>query len=146
MADYSLQNLHDEIEADPEGLDYKFANGDWRSDSVIAGLINDPALGDVIQRSFILPNEIIEQIVIAEWRALSLEDRQYVDLLTALPSISTETGISEVRDALLAIFIAGTTTRDNLIAVVQRQGSRAEVLWGENIFVSIGDVGHSANL
>ena len=143
---YTLQELHDEIEADSEGLGYKEANGDWKGDGVIAGLINDPVNGTTIERSLISPAELIEQIVIAEWRVLVLEDRQYVDLLTALPVISTVSGATEIRDALLAIFGGGTVTRTNLIATVQRQGSRSEVLWGEDTYVSIGDVGHAANL
>ena len=53
---------------------------------------------------------------------------------------------TEVRRNLLEIFDAGTGTRDNLIDVVQRDGSRAEVLWGENIVISISQIGHAANL
>jgi len=146
MAEFSLQALHDEIEADPEGLDYKEPNGDWRGDDVIAGLINDLALGDTIQRQYVQPQEIIEQIVLADWEAASASERLYMQLLPSLPSISTVVNGTEVRNNLLTIFDAGTDTRDNLIATVQRDGSRAEVLWGENTQVTIGQAGHSANL
>jgi hypothetical protein len=112
--EFSLQALHDEIEADPEGLGYKEAGGEWKEDSVIYGLINDTALGDIIQREHISPQEIIEQIVITDLTAASEAERDYLALLPALPEISTVVNGSEVRNNLLSIFGAGTTTRTNL--------------------------------
>ena len=38
MADFTLQALHDEIEADPAALGYKEAGGEWKGDGVIADL------------------------------------------------------------------------------------------------------------
>ena len=146
MAEFSLQALHDEIEADPEGLEYKEPGGDWKGDDVIAGLMNDLVLGEIIQRQYVQPREIIEQIVLADWESASASERLYIQLLPSLTSISTVVNGTEVRNNLLAIFDVGTQTRDNLIATVQRQGSRAEALWGENTQVSIGQVGHAANL
>jgi len=145
MAEYSLQALHDEIEADPEGLGYKIG-GEWKEDAVIAGLINDPANGETIQRTNVQPKEIIEQITLVDWVAASAAERLYLQLLPALIEISTKENGTEVRTNLLDIFEAGTDTRNNLIAVVQRDGSRAEVLWGEGRTISISQVGHSANL
>jgi hypothetical protein len=143
---FTLQELHDEIETDSEGLGYKEAGGDWKSDSVIADLINDPVGGDTIERRLVTPKEIIEQITISDWDVLSTSDRLYLQLLPSLEWVSAKQGITEVRDNLLDIFTIGMVTRDNLISVIQRQGSRAEVLWGESTFVSIGNVAHSANL
>jgi len=145
MAEYTLQALHDEIEADPMAIGYK-ADAVWKGDQVIADLINDPANGAIIQREHVAPQEIIEQIAIVDWDMISASDRLYLQLIPSLETISTVTNGTEVRNNLLDIFTAGMVTRDNLIAVVQRQGSRAEVLWGENRFVTVGDVGHSANL
>jgi hypothetical protein len=145
MAEFTLQALHDEIENDPEGIGYKEGEA-WKSDAVIAGLINDPANGDIVQRSLVSPQEIIEQITIADWETISASQRQYVGLLPSLAVVSTIQNGTEVRNNLLTIFGVGTTTRDNLIAVVQRQGSRAEVLWGEGTTVSITQVAYAANL
>jgi len=143
---FTLQQLHDEIEADPESLGYKEPPGEWQSDSFIADLINDPELGDTIQRSKVSPQEIIEQITLVDWEAISAAQRLYLQLLPSLAQISTIQNGTEIRANLLAIFGAGTDTRDNLLAVVQRQGSRAEVLWGEGAYVTVGDVAHAANL
>lgn len=143
---FTLQELHDEIEADPEAIGYKEPSGEWKGDEVIADLINDPANGAVIQREFVTPAEIVEQIALEDWDVISQSDRLYLQLLPSLEIVSTVQDGTEVRTNLLDIFTAGMVTRDNLIAVVQRQGSRAEVLWGENSFVTIGDVARAANL
>lgn len=145
MADFTLQALHDEIENDPETIGYKDGSA-WKSDDVIAGLINDPTNGDTIERRNISPQEIIEQIAIADWLAIDAAERLYIQLLPSLPVISAVQDGTEVRGNLLSIFDAGTTTRDNLIAVVQKQGSRAEVLWGEGTVISVSQVAHAANL
>ena len=145
MAEFSLQALHDEIEADPLGIGYK-TNGDWKGDQVIADLINDPANGDVVQRRHINPQEVIEQIALADWETISASERLYVQLLPSLTIISAVQDGTEVRNNLLIIFGAGTTTRDNLIGVVQKDGSRAEVLWGEGTTISVSQVAYAANL
>ena len=145
MAEFSLLALKNEIETDPAEIGYKLPGGDWKGDGVIADLINDLALGDVIQRQYVQPQEIIEQIVLSDWVSASASERLYIQLLPSLSSISTVVNGTEVRNNLLEIFDAGTVTRDNLIATVQRDGSRAEVLWGENTQITIGQVGHSFN-
>lgn len=145
MTEFALQSLHDQIEADPQAIGYKEPNGDWKGDQVIADLFNDSALGAVIERSNVSAEEIIQQITIVDWRALSTGDQLYCQLLMPLGNIDT-TSATEVRAALLAIFAPGTDTRDNLIAVVERQGSPAEVVWGEGTRITAGNVGHSANL
>jgi len=145
MAEFSLQALHDEIEADPEGIGYK-TNGDWKGDQIIADLINDPANGDVVQRQYVNPQEVIEQIALADWETISASQRLYIQLLPSLTIISAVQNETEVRNNLLIIFGAATTTRDNLIGVVQKDGSRAEVLWGEGVTISISNVAYAAHL
>jgi len=146
MAQFSLQALHDEIEADPLGIGYKEQDGSWKEDQIIADLINDPANGDVVQRNHISPQEIIEQITIDDWDAITAAQRLYVSLLPSLPQVDAIQNGTEVRANLLTIFGPTTTTRANLIGVVQKDGSRAEVLWGEGTVISISQVGHAANL
>ena len=145
MAEFSLQALHDEIEADPEGIGYKI-DGDWKGDQVIADLINDPANGGVVQRQYINPQEVIEQITLADWETISASQRLYIQLLPSLTIISAVQDGTEVRNNLLTIFGAATTTRNNLIGVVQKDGSRAEMLWGEGVTISISNVAYASNL
>jgi len=146
MAEFSLQALHDEIEADPLGIGYKNGDGSWKEDRVIVDLINDPANGDVVQRNHISPEEVIEQIVIDEWDAITASQRLYIGLLPSLAEIDATENGTEVRANLLSIFGPTTTTRANLVSVVQKDGSRAEVLWGEAFAVSISNVAYAANL
>ena len=146
MAEFSLQALHDEIEADPTGIGYKEAGGAWKGDAVIADLLNDPANGAIVERQYITPQEIIEQIAITDWNVITAAERLYVALLPSLDIISAIQNGTEIRSNMLAIFDVGTITRDNLIGVVQKDGSRAEVLWGEGTAITIGQVGHAANL
>ena len=155
MSEIFLQSLYDYIEADLNGIGYKTwipPEGEieghwmWKGDQAINDLINDPANGDTIQRQAVQPQEIVEQIVLADWLAITLEKRLYIQLLMSLPTISTVADATEIRANLLAIFTPGMETLTNLIAVVQRQGSPAEVQWGENTQITNGQIGRAANL
>lgn len=142
----NLQELHDYVETDPDEIGLKESNGDWKADQVIADLLNDPVNGGLIQRSQLSPEEIIEQIAIADWNGIAAAERAYVALLPSLGIISAVQDGTEVRANLLSIFVTGTKTRDNLVSIVQRQGSPAEVQWGEGSYITAGNVGHAANL
>lgn len=149
MADFSLQALHDEIEADPEGLGYKDGAA-WKGDQEIADLLNaltGPGAA-TIMRKLIEPREIFDSIPYAEYEAYSAAKREYLDTMLELVG---GTGLVDANDAvvyanLLAVFPAGSDARANIVAKIQRTGSRAEVLWGEGTTVSVSQVGHSANL
>jgi len=148
MAEFSLQALHDEIEADPEAIGYKEAGGAWKADSVIADLINDPENGDTIMRKLIAPSEIWTSIPFAEYELYSAAKQQWLD--TALELVGGE-GVIDANDSvvynnLLAMFPGGSEARANILAKIQRQGSRAEVLWGEDKVVTVLEVAYAANL
>ena len=145
MAEFSLQALHDEIEADPMGIGYK-VDSTWKGDQAIADLINDPTNGATVQRQYVDPQEIIEQIALVDWETITASQRLYIQLLPSLTVISAVQDGTEVRNNLLAIFGAATATRANLIGVVEKAGSRAEVLWGEGTTISVSQVGYAANL
>lgn len=161
MADFSLQALHDEIENDPMAIGYKETGGEWKEDAVIVSLINDPANGAMITRKLIERNEIIyslerdECIQIATDTppdgALSETERWYLSMV--LRDEIVDANDPEVLDALTDIFPTEAqranfrgTTRSNIQDILQKAGSRAEVLWGEGKIVSISEVGHAANL
>lgn len=145
MAIFSLQALHDEIESDPTTIGYKEPDGTWKSDLIIAHQFHHLPYGDIIQRSTLQPQEIIEQIEIVDFRALAAPDRLYLQLLPSLNSVSAVQNTTQLRANLVDIF-AGTPTLTNLIAIVQRQGSRAEVLWGENTLISPEQIEAAADL
>jgi len=161
MAEFSLQALHDEIEADPEDLGYKEVGGEWKEDAVIVGLINDPAGGEVITRKLIARNEIIYGIETSECVQTSgdtppdgvFSDTERWWLSMLLRDNIVDANDPEVFAGLLDVFpTEGArpgfrgTSRANIQSTLQRQGSRAEVLWGEGKVVSISEVAHAANL
>ena len=150
MAEFSLQALHDEIEADPQVLSYKNPDGSWKGDAVIAEILNDRegAGSGNITRRLIQPREIFDSIPFAEYNAYTQAKRDWLD--TALELVGGQGVINGtdpvVWSNLLAVFPAGSDARANIVAKIQRAGSRAEILWGEGVTVSVGQVGASANL
>jgi len=160
MTDFSLQTLHDEIEADSQSIGYKVGSV-WKSDQIITDLINDPANGATITRKLIQRNEIIygiesgECIQTADDTApagrFSETERWYLSML--LRDEVVDANDEEVFAGLLQLFPTEVQrpgfrggSRANIQETLQKQGSRAEVLWGENTVVSINQVAHSANL
>lgn len=153
MADFSLEVLKDEIVNDPQGFGYKNAGDTWtggtndpKSDQEIADLFNDPAGGATITRKLVQPGELKASFDLSEFVALSQGQRDYLRMLVS----GSEVDASEaaIFSALTGMFGAGSTTRTALLAKIQRQGSRAEVLWGEGTVVrpGVGGVGAAFNL
>jgi len=149
MADFSLQALHDEIEADPQGLGYKVGSA-WKEDAVIVDLINSlsgPGAANIM-RKLILPAEIWNSIPYDEYEQYGAAKREWLDTCLELAGGS---GVIDANDSvvyanLIAVFPGGSKARANLLAKIQRTGSRAEVLWGEGKVVTISEVAHAANL
>ncbi len=148
MATFTLQSLKDEIDNDPLAIGYKIGPDDWESGIVIVGLINDPVNGAQITRMQVTPQEIASSITLSEYVVLTLPQRQYLDLLiqAAGSEGAIDAGEPEVLNALTTIFVAGSDTRTALLAKIQRQGSRAEVLWGDGRSISESDVGKADNI
>jgi len=149
MAEFTLQELHDEIEVDPLALGYK-TGAVWKSDAEIAGLINalDGPGAAVIMRKLIEPAELWTSIPYTEYELYGEAKREWLD--TAL-ELAGGTGIIDGNDPvvfanLLAVFPAGSEARANILAKIQRVGSRAEVLWGEATVVTISNVAYASNL
>ena len=148
MAEFSLQALAAEITNDPQGIGYKNPDTTWKGDQEIADLLNDPANGGQITRKLIQPKEIFDSIPYAEYSAYPAAKREWLD--TVLELVGGE-GVIDANDSvvnanLLAVFPAGSAARTNILAKIQRQGSRAEVLWGEGRIITASNVGHAANV
>ena len=143
MPDFTPQALADEINNDPEGIGYKDA-GVWKGDQVIADLINDPANGAQIRREAVPMHEIYAEVVWADFILLSDARRQAFALITSTEFLDASS--QNMIDAFTAIFGAGATL-SALNALTNKQGSRAEVLWGEGrALIKAGQVGRAANV
>ena len=153
-----LLALKDEIVNDPLGVGYKNSATptDWKGDQVIADLLNDSANAQgsgTIERSLVDPQELVDVISVADWLTRTDAQRSLLQLQLAAyydgRVVSTVSGTdNQMRANLLAIFdnTTASATRSRMISVVQRDGSRAEVLFGENSFISVGAVGAAFNL
>jgi hypothetical protein len=124
MIDYIL--LKNEILNDTLALGYS-----GKSDSEIANILNSYTTGRLINRDIIDTWEIFEATVPAEWSALTAAEKQRYQTIISAGQVSVKG--ANVRASLGTMFITGTTTRTNLIALQQKTGSRAEELFGQSV-------------
>jgi len=147
MADFTLQALHDEIEADTQALGYK-TGATWKGDQVIADLIN--AVGFTVNHRQVDTGAIRGVTTYDAYDGLTASEEAWFSWLT-------QNGVIPVNDDTLVNLagIGGTskwavgdrpTMEPRMTALMQFQGSRAEVLWGEGRRVTASDVGQAANL
>lgn len=127
------QELANEINADPVAMGYAAHVAAGAHES-IAHLLNAPRPGVTVWRGVIPAHEIISATVPAEWAALTADEKQRYQTLTGAGDV--DTGAAHVRTAFAAMFGPTTQTRTNLTALAQRQGSRAEELWGAGVVVT----------
>lgn len=136
-----ISALTTELQTDPTGRGYAAHVATGNHDE-LARLINEFQGGITVEKPSITSQELIDSVVQTEYGGLSAANRQYFDMLAGSARIDTRTG-RPARVGLLNIFAAGTTTRTNLTAVVQRNGSRAEQLWGYGTVVTVAEIGQA---
>jgi hypothetical protein len=160
MAEFSLQALHDEIEADPETLGYKVGSI-WKGDQEIADLIN--AKSYTIDRGSVAMESVRAAVTFEAYDTLSIDEQEWVRWMT--PNSGQLQTTADVKLQLSGRTLAsngvGGTGSDGdsfwaaahdqdmapaMLALIEVAGSRAEVLWDEGRTVSAGNVGHAANL
>jgi len=161
MAEFSLQALHDEIEADSENIGYKEAGGVWKGDQVIADLINNKNL--LIDRESVEMEAIRGATTYEAYDALQADEQEWIRWMTPNSGGFQSTADMKLQLAgrtLTSNGASGAGDNDNsfwsathsdeiapiMLALIEVAGSRAEVLWGERVAVSLGDVGRAANL
>lgn len=141
MVDYGA--LKTECETDPNtlGLTTPFNAG---ADNEVAEKLNAVDAANGTFYNGVIPSyEIIDATVPSEWAALSADEKQRYQTLVSAGQVNSDN--ANIRDAFLAMFDAGTTTRDNLIALAQRDGSRAEALFGQGTTISAADIAKARN-
>lgn len=135
--------LKNELNTDPQTLGYSAAGWPEGPDQAVADFINDPAYGATIWRTNIPMSDVYAEVDWSEVIALGEAERQVFRQITSTAELDADS--QNIRDAIGAIFGAGTTTRANLLALVQKSGSRAEELWGDGVVIQASDVGRAAN-
>ncbi len=106
----------------------------------IANYLNVVNTGIIIQRKLVPTYEIFEAIVPSELfgSGVTSQERARLDTLLGLGNVDAQG--ANTKQAFLSIFPQGTTTRQNLIALARRTGSRAEELFGIGTVVRHQDI------
>lgn len=129
--------LKTEIETDPTGIGYapQVALG---SDTGVADLINQ--IRDTIElfRDGIGAAEVFEAVNAVDFGTLTALQTAKLSLILSQPALSLRG--ANIRTMLGDIFLVGSQTRINLIALAKRKASRAEQLFGYNISIAHVDV------
>lgn len=133
-------NLKVEVDTDPEGLGYA-----GKSDYDISVLMNTPgASGETLFKSYTPVEDVAACIVRSEYDALAAAGKTYLNEVV-LKGTKVKTGDATLRAQIAALFGAGTTTRTNLTNVASRAASRAEILFGENSYITDQDIATARN-
>lgn len=134
-----LAELKTELDTDPTGLGYT------GSDGGDAELLNEPRASIQLNRATIPMGEIYGQI---DWddEYLALGDAQKTVFRTITSTVSLDVRSQHIRDAFVAIFGGGSATIANLQAILTRDGSRAEELWGHGETVTPSQVADARRL
>lgn len=155
----TLAALKTELLTDPVGYGYAAFIAASEPENCAAAL-NKARLGNdgfpavTVRRADISSQEIVEAIVVADYTALPgsptaaqlSAERRYLAWLGNLAAVGTVRLLNNdgsdgpVITNLKAMFNGGTGTITRLNAIANRNGSRAEQLWGAGVVVSTQDV------
>ncbi len=154
MTDAQLTQLKTELQTDPSSLGYAapLAAGTM---AALAGLLNQPRASIRIRRADIASSEVAIAIEVTDFTSLQANptaaqlssERRYLAWLTAILAVpavrllNNDGSNTPVITNFQAMFPAGSGTRTRLLALAERDGSRAEQLFGVGVVVSYQDVG-----
>lgn len=168
MADFTHEALKDEIVLDPESIGYKNTNDAWTGGpnptkpfDEIAGLANEPDL--VIDRATIPMEDARAAATFEAYDSLSIDEQEWIRWVTPnggalritpdvklqlsgrTPATNGVAGTGADSDS----FWAAAHDQDMAplyLSMIEKAGSRAEVLWGEGCVVTENDVVKALNI
>lgn len=133
MAEIVISELKTEITTDPVGLGYAGKTDKEVADTM--NLVRDTITIDVDRVS----NEgLLAAVVGSEFMALTAEKQRGWLAIMALDNVPVRN--TNIRGQIAAIWGAATTTRQNLLDLQTKDGSRAEAIWGDGAKVTHLDV------
>lgn len=115
-----LLAIKNELTTDPKALGLTLLPSDDESN---ANKLNAVSAATPIDRESIPVSEITKAIDADEFLALSVSQRQWIELISSTGTINPKAG-SEVREGLLQFFSAQSETRTNLLALLTEPASR----------------------
>lgn len=138
-----LAALKTELDTDPETLGYAAAD-----DVQAANLLNTYSESRKLNRRGIPVAEIVQQIELTEFEALTAARRQWLELALSGDTLDVDTaaGNTAARDGILVLFPGGSGTRTRLIALLDRGSTRAEFLFGAGVAVTPSQVADARRL
>lgn len=123
--------LKNEIVNDPKQLGLVFSETP-DSDKANSDLLNDDTQGDETENNKELSKlELLKAITESDLNTLSIKQISILQLYLLLNPIDISN--NNIFDVFKSLFIAGSTTRANLTALVQKRISRAQKLFGQNV-------------
>jgi hypothetical protein len=129
--------LRTEIQNDPTSRGYApFVEAG--SDTGVADLLNVIITGNKVNTMRITSDQLVNCVVHTEYIALTAAQRLWIDFITGPDRIDLNNTV--IKNGLTALFAAGSGTRTNVLAAQQRDGSRAETLFGVGTYISVDDV------
>jgi hypothetical protein len=144
---FTVQQLKNELANDPTGLGYS-----GQPDNVCTGIINLARVGISIRRADISPGEVLEAIDTRDFTSSNTaSENSWFESLTQLTRIrlSLDDGSDTVVLGNLKRLLQNPGpqgSRARVIALSNRQGSRAEQLWGAGTLITDADIGAARNL
>ena len=161
MAEFSLQALNDEIDNDPAALGYKEAGGAWKGDDVIKGLLD--AKNFKVDKVSVDQEKVRATTTFDGYDTLSIDEQEWIRWMTPSEGQFFVTADMKLKLTGRSLAVAGVAGTGNdtlshwaaahrtemapaMLALIEVDGSRAEVLWGEGTSPSLGQIGASANL
>ena len=160
MAEFSLQALHDEIEADPWGIGYK-VDGVWKGDDEIAALINTKNYK--VDMASVPMESVRATVTYAAYDTQLGDEQEWLRWMTPNGGelkITADVKLQLTGRTLTVNGSAGTGADGDsfwaaahdqdmapaFLAMIEVDGSRAEVLWGQGITITNSHVSQAANL
>lgn len=116
----NLERLKEELDDDPLGRGYSGMTDEEAADSLNA--VNRSVAPPAISTEVFLRG-----LVKSEWDTLSTADHLYISMIMGREVIDIRAG-TETRNALVALFPPGSSTRDNLLSLAMVEVSRADEL------------------
>lgn len=140
MADLTpaqLVALASEINTDPKALAYAGKNN-----VQVAAILNTVgASAEKVRAGIVAVQVLLNAIDGVELDALTTGKKMTLQIYFSGGSVDTNN--DNVRAGIGSVFAAGTASRANLLAAVDRSGSRAEVLFGSGAIVQPWEVGRA---
>jgi hypothetical protein len=107
------------------------------ADNALADQLNAIVVNNKVNTGLIPSYQFGGLIVGSEYTAKTVSQQNYIQMLMVAPNIDINN--ANIAAGLSAIFPTGTS-RANIIAAQQRDGSRAETLFGAGTFISTDDI------